>query len=377
MKYVVAVLFGSLLVTAGFLIGHFQLVPFSSSSTAFPEILIPKPTEPPKPLQKYSIREAMRYPFATSRITIGKQVSATADYEEYSIAFITVGKTMSGLLTIPVGIEEATNQPIIVMVRGYVPPESYTPGIGTSPAARYFAKQGFITLAPDFFGHGASDPEPQDEWEARFIKPLSVVELIQSIREFGISGELLNIPSTQTIGIWAHSNGGQIALSALEIMGESIPTTLWAPVTAPFPYSILFFGDETEDEGKSQRAWIALFEKIYNAGDFNLTQHLDLLTGPLQIHHGTADDAALKTWSDEFVVKLDAENARRKAIQQTLLSSATPSAELDTQATDSSILIPIDYDYYVYPGADHNLRPVENWNLAVSRDLAFFERELR
>ena len=361
-RLLLAILVGSLLVAIGYVAGNLGWST-TDSRLSFPEILVASPTPIPKPLQKYALAELHQYPFQTSKIQVTEKVVDEDGYSEYVFTLTTLGKTMSGLLTAPFPLPENQNSvPTLIMVRGYVPSESYAPGIGTSPAARYFAKQGFITLAPDFFGFGTSDPEPQDEWEARFIKPLSVVELIQSIREFGISGELLNIPSTQSIGIWAHSNGGQIALSALEIMDESIPTTLWAPVTAPFPYSVLFYGDEVADEGKSQRAWIALFEKIYNAGDFSLTQHLDQLVGPLQIHHGTNDDAALKTWSDEFVVKLDAENARRKAMQQ---------------ATNSSTLIPIDYDYYVYPGADHNLRPVENWNLAVSRDLAFFQRELQ
>jgi len=376
-RLVLAIVVGCLLVAVGYVAGGLGWFT-ADSKLSFPEILVADPTPVSKPLQKYALSELARYPFEASKIKVTEKVADKEGYSEYLFSFTTVGRTMSGLLTVPLPLpEDLSNLTTIVMIRGYVPPESYAPGIGTSPAARYFAKQGFVTLAPDFFGFGTSDPEPTDEWEARFIKPIVVAELIKSIEQNGVSGDKVAIPPSNRIGIWAHSNGGQITLSALEVMGESIPATLWAPVTAPFPYSVLFYGDEVADEGKSQRAWIALFEKIYNASDFNITQHLDQLSGPLQIHHGTADDAALKTWSDEFVVKLDAENARREALQQSLLSSATPSANLNPQATNSSTLIPIDYDYYVYPGADHNLRPMDNWNLAVSRDVTFFQRELQ
>ena len=376
-RIVLATLLGSFLVTVGYVAGGLGWFT-TDSKLSFPEILVADPTPVPKPLQKYALDELRDYPFQASKIQMKEMVSDKEGYSEYLFSFTTVGKTMSGLLTIPLPLpEDLNNLTTIVMVRGYVPPESYTPGIGTSPAARYFAKQGFVTLAPDFFGFGTSDPEPVDEWEARFIKPIVVAELIKSIEQNGVSGDMITIPPSNRIGIWAHSNGGQITLSALEVMGESIPATLWAPVTAPFPYSLLFYGDEVADEGKQQRAWIAMFEQIYNAENFSLTQHLDLLKGPMQIHHGTNDEAALKTWSDEFVDKLEIENERREN-QIKLLKSATQSADLETKlSTSSALLQPIVYEYFVYPGADHNLRPVENWNLAVSRDLAFFQQELQ
>ena len=371
------VLVGSVLVAIGYVVGGLGWFK-TGSKLSFPDILVVDPTPIPKPLQKYGLAELQQYPFETSKIQVTEKVADKEDYSEYLFSYTTVGKTMSGLLTLPQPLpEDLNNLPTLIMVRGYVPPESYASGVGTSPAARYFAKQGFITLAPDFFGFGTSDPEPADEWEARFIKPIAIVELIKSLQSKGITGEVMHLPAIKNIGIWAHSNGGQIALSALEIMDESIPTTLWAPVTAPFPYSVLFYGDEVADEGKSQRAWIAMFEKVYNATDFSLTQHLNQLSGPLQIHHGTIDEAALKSWSDEFTAKLDTENERRTSQLKQLLT-ATQSAELDPKlSTTSASLKPIKYQYFIYPGADHNLRPVENWNLAVSRDLTFFQRELQ
>lgn len=374
-RWVLVFVIGSALVALGYILGSTGWFN-PGSKVAFPNILLADPTPVPKPLQKYAIAELKQYPFQTSKIQVTEKVADREGYSEYLFTYTTVGKKMSGLLTVPLPLpEDQSHLRTIVMIRGYVPPENYVPGIGTSPAARYFAKQGFVTFAPDFFGYGGSDAEPADEWEARFIKPVTVVELIRSLQTKGVVGDIMSLPTTQNIGIWAHSNGGQIALTALEISGESVPTALWAPVTAPFPYSILFYGDEVADEGKSQRAWIAMFEKIYNAADFSLTQHLDLLSGPLQIHHGTNDEAALKTWSDEFTVKLDLENDRR-ADRLLNLEQATQSADLDQKfAITSASLQPIKYQYFVYPGADHNLRPVENWNLAVARDLSFFQKE--
>ena len=144
------------------------------------------------------------------------------------------------------------------------------------------------------------------------------------------------------IGIWAHSNGGQIALSVLEISGQPIPTTLWAPVSKPFPYSILYYTDEFDDEGKALRAEIARLEKDYDVNDFSITKYFDQIKAPIQLQQGTGDDAVPVTWSNN--------------LNQTLKDKD------------------IDITYYIYPGADHNMTP--GWDTAVERDLEFFKDKL-
>ncbi len=345
------------------------------------------------PLNKYTILNLKNYPYQASQIKLVKELDnySTDEFRSYLFTYQTMAKTMSGVINLPFKVKTGDdNKPkVIIMIRGWVPRTSYKPGIGTQPAASVFAKHGYITLSPDFFGYGQSDPEPDDSWEARFIKPINVIELIKTIQDSGVPTKVVDpsLPSSisylpsRSLGIWAHSNGGQIALTTLEILSQPIPTTLWAPVTAPFPYSILFFTDEMEDEGKATRKWLSMFEKDYNVFDFSLTKHLDFLTGPLQIHHGTADEAALKTWSDEFVAKLEKENKRREAVLATASAQVKSEVEKIGGYTDktSSVFYPlssISYTYYTYPGADHNLRPMVNWNQAVNRDLKFFEKEM-
>lgn len=315
-------------------------------------------------LNQYSLDQLKTYSFGSNPLKIGEILNQGDGFSEYPFTYQTTGKTMSGLLTVPT--KPAKESKVIIMLRGYVPAENYQSGAGTSPAARFFAQRGYITLAPDFFGFGQSDSEAADTWEARFVKPINVIELLKSVREYGLPK--FGLQPQASLYLWAHSNGGQIALAVLEVLSEPIPTTLWAPVTAPFPYSILFFSDELEDEGKEQRAYVNLFEKNYNVFDFSLTKHLDQLTGPIQIHHGANDEAALKSWSDEFLAKIDQENLKRDKFKTENLSLETSNqAELYTGPIE-----PIKYQYFVYPNADHNLRPIESWSLAVSRDLSFF-----
>jgi uncharacterized protein len=142
--------------------------------------------------------------------------------------------------------------------------------------------------------------------------------------------------------LWGHSNGGQIALSVLAISGRLIPTALWAPVSKPFPYSILYYSDDLDDRGKMIRKAVANFEREYNADEYSVTSYYALIQAPVQIHQGTADEAVPKAWSDQLVADL----------KQTLTGVI----------------------YHPYTGADHNLNPV--WNTVVARDVAFFTDNL-
>ncbi len=338
-------------------------------------------------LLRYGLNQLHEYPVQTRPLTITKVISSTADSTALEFTFQPLGKKMSGQLTVPTSLLSSTSNqtlPTIVMLRGYVPLEIFSTGVGTKNAAAVFASKGYLTVAPDFFGYGDSDPEPTDSWQARFEKPLIVMELLKTL-----AGTPIELPATVTttqapitvtagnIGMWGHSNGGQIALSVLEGTGKPLPTTLWAPVTAPFPYSILFFSDEVDDEGKDLRKWLASFEKTYDVFEFSLTKHLDRLTGPIQLHHGSADEAALQVWSDEFTDKIETENDRRQQWQQdTTAAATTGSSSAEIEAAFGPEPLPlIELTYHKYPGADHNLQP--SWNTVVARDLEFFDQHLR
>ncbi len=339
--------------------GHLYSTQTTSSIQDFVEEIIP---EPARPLQAYSFEELRKGTPRTAEITI--EPDSVASFEAhltYTYTSKTLGKTMSGAVNVP--LEPKANNPIIVLLRGWVPGEGYVTGSGSKNVAAALAQAGFITIAPDFFGYGNSDPEPEDEWVGRFQKPLVVTEIISALRTRGLALPDGFIINPKNVGMWGHSNGGQIALSTLTIAREPIPTALWAPVTAPFPYSILYFSDEEADEGLITRKWISQFDRLYDAREFSFTNYLDGLCGPLQIHQGTNDDAVLVWWNDEFTAKLDKENELREA-----------SASASTDENEDKCLQPIEYDYYVYPGANHNITP--GWDLAVKRDISFFTKEL-
>ncbi len=326
----------------------------------------------PGPLQQFSFPALRNYQGQASTIQITRLIENRENSKSFAFNYSSRGKSISGQLTLPVISNQdqaATSSGTIVMFRGYVPQEIYEIGMGTRNAAHYFAENNYITLAPDFLGYGESDTAADDPWEARFVKTINAIDLLASVTQaenFQIDPEvskelssaeetlLTSMDTERDIGIWAHSNGGQIALSSLIVTNKTYPTTLWAPVTAPFPYSILYFGDEQEDEGKAQRAWIAQFEREYDVLDFSLTQHLEELRAPLQIQQGARDEAIPYVWNDEFSEKIENENIRR------------------AEATESATPEKLPYEYHLYPTADHNLRGA--WQTAVEQDLEFFAK---
>ena len=293
----------------------------------------------PRPLDKYTIENLAKTDVPEAQIEIGEPLVKEEKFTSslFSMSFDPSlsgkeKKKVTGLINVPTGQGPF---PLVVMFRGYVDQKIYQTGDGTRRAAEYFAQNGLMTIAPDFLGYGGSDAEAGSIFESRFQTYTTALVLLNSLNSIpGWDGT--------NVVIWGHSNGGQIAMTVLEITGRAIPTTLWAPVSKPFPYSILYYTDESEDRGKLIRRELAAFEETYDPDRYAIDLYYERVKAPLIIHQGTFDDAVPKQWSDELTKKLD---------------------ELE-----------IDFDYFVYPGADHNLNPL--WGTVIARDLAFFNKQL-
>jgi uncharacterized protein len=293
------------------------------------------PPVKPLPLLKYTFENLKNTDFPESQITLGDEVTPTSQK-----FYFNVPEKVSGLMNYP---DKDGTYPVIIMFRGYASPETYKPGLGTQPSAKVLAANGFITLAPDFLGYAESASPSADTFEARFqteTTALNLLSAVQSLNTALKAGNSEIVADLTKIGIWGHSNGGNIALSTLAISGKEYPTVLWAPVSKPFPYSILYYTDETDDQGKYLRAALANFEKDYVTQDFSAANYLSWIKAPILINQGTGDQEVPYWWSDELVSKL-------KSFQ-------------------------IDVKYLKYPGADHNFLPSATWNEAIGNTVNYF-----
>jgi len=263
----------------------------------------------------------------------GDLAGKTFKFESKAISFESNGKKISGMMNIP-ATPKSNKMPAIIMIRGFAESAGYYIGSGSWRAADELTRNGFVTVSLDFLGFGLSDDESKDILEARFEKPISVLDLIESVKK-------LDFVDPEKIGIWAHSNGGQITISVLEVTGKNYPTVLWAPMTNPFPASILDTMDETTEAGQLVKTRINEFEKEYDSKLYSIDNFYEGINAPILLHQGTADTSVKLEWQQDL---------------QTKLKSLGKDITLDIQK-----------------GNDHNFK--QSWDEVMAQDVKFFEEK--
>lgn len=298
MNRIKSIIFFFLFFTLGFFAGYFLSVRLNTSS--YENVLINKLAS--KPLNKYTIDNLSSSKFLMGSFSITSTLEKQESYTAYKFSYTFVPdpkstdtKVTSGLINIP-NSNEQNKYPLVVLIRGYVDQNNYTTGEGTMNIGRYLTSNGFVTVAPDFLGYGDSDHESSNIFESRFQTYVTAVSLVKSIE----AGMLNKYWDGKNLFIWGHSNGGQITLTTLEITGGNYPTVLWAPVSKPFPYSVLYYTDESNDHGKLIRRELSKFESLYDVENFSLTNYFNNINAPIQLHQGTADDAVPLSWSNSL-----------------------------------------------------------------------------
>lgn len=304
----------------------------------------------PTPLDKYTIENLSRTKVDPVQIEIGEVLKDDPKFTSYEF-FMNFDpslsgkalKKVSGVLNVP---KTKGPFPIVVMFRGFAKAETYFIGQGTQRAGEVFAQNGFITVAPDFLGYGDSDTQVNNVFESRFQTVTTAMVLLKSIE--ALKGNPLkvggnSIKTDGNIMIWGHSNGGQIALTTLEITQGIYPTVLWAPVSKPFPYSILFFTDSPGDYGKSLRKELSKFEENYDSDLYSMHKYFDRIKAPISLNQGAKDENVPQAWSDLLYTTLKD--------------------------------LKIEIKYHLYLTNDHNMQP--NWNQAAGNSLEFFKKYVK
>lgn len=310
---------------------------FFRNKTFISPLSYKKPVD--KPLEKYTFENLKKKQFLASAITLGRILEDQNTFISQVFYYTSEGKKVSGLINVP---KKSGIYPVVVMFRGFVPIEKYSTGIGTKRAGEFFASNNFITLAPDFLGYGESSMPSSDSIEERFQTYTTALSLLSSLENLnkGLNASYSAKVQADTakVGIWGHSNGGHLALSVMAISGKTYPTVLWAPVSKPFPYSILYFTDEFDDHGKALRKTVANFEKDYDVELYSPANYYNWIQASIQLHQGNDDEAVPSKWSDQLVKTLK---------------------DMGKDITNFS-----------YPGSDHNLSI--GWSTAVERSLSFY-----
>lgn len=305
--------------------------------------LSPTPTLHPMTIEAMRQRE---YP--GSEITIVEELDRGPNYSRYYAYYLSEGLKIYALLTIPDGETPPGGWPAIVFNHGYIPPREYRTTERYISYVDWLARAGYVIFRIDYRGHDQSEGNAS----GAYSDPGYTVDVLNAV------ASLQRFPSVDPnrIGMWGHSMGGFLTLRAMVISPEIRAGVIWAGVVgsyadlltkwrrtnSPTPVATLASG------GRSWRSgWSALYGSPEENPQFwasiSANTYLAEISGPVQLHHGTADYSV-----------------------PTELSEI-----LEDQLKEADKLV----ELYTYDGDNHNISIF--FSDAMTRTIKFFDRYVK
>lgn len=261
--------------------------------------------------------------FEGGKIKIEENLATNNFYSSYIISYPSDDLTIYGMMNIPEGDGPF---PVVVLNHGYFNTSSFTSGDGTQAMADILARNGYLTLASDYRGHGRSENDEGRRGGHRPEYAIDVLNLIASVYS-------IEKADTQRIGMWGHSMGGEVSLRTIEATDKIKALALWAPTSGNALANHAFYGGRQNQPTSSP--------EIEGTSPINYLQYI--LT-PISLHQGLADIEVNPEWSKELNEALKNEG---KSVE-----------------------------YFEYEGQDHNFRNL-GWDLISERTIEFYDRYLR
>ena len=154
-----------------------------------------------------TLRTIADAPDVASKLTVGREIFADAEYKSHLATYTSDGLTISALLLEPQG---PGRHPGVVLVHGFADPGDYATG-GALPREQVaLARAGYVVLATDLRGLGSSDPAPSGPPD---LDMGSTDDVINAVRALATSG--LPTLDGARIGLLGHSLGGLLVLDVL------------------------------------------------------------------------------------------------------------------------------------------------------------------
>jgi dipeptidyl aminopeptidase/acylaminoacyl peptidase len=321
------------------------LTPAATSTPAPTRTPTDSPTATPT-LNPLTIESMRRRQYPGSDIIIEQELTPGANYRRYIASYRSEGLKIYALLTIPDGDPPPTGWPVIIFNHGYIPPEQYRTTERYVAYVDSLARSGYIVLKSDYRGHGDSEGLAR----GAYGYPDYVIDVLNAVS----SMKAFPQADPNRIGMWGHSMGGYITLRAMVIRDDIKAGVIWSGVVGSYADMLCCWHRSPSASAPTPapgRGWRGSLSDIYGSPEENpafwdsisANSYLADLSGPLQLHHGTADTEVPL----EFTQKLYEE----------------------VQAAGKTV------EFYEYPGADHNLS--QPFSLAMQRTIAFFNRYLK
>ena len=268
---------------------------------------IPTPTPIPHPLEIEAMR-AREYP--GSDIVIEQELDPGVNYKRYYVSYLSEGLKIYALMTVPNGEIPATGWPVIIFNHGYIPPDVYVTTERYVAYVDLIARSGYIVFRSDYRGHDRSEGEARGAYSSPDYT-IDVLNAVASMKRYPDA-------DPNRIGMWGHSMGGYITLRSMVITDDIKAGVIWAGVVGSYEDLLYNWRRGTSSSPDSQPrpgSWRATYTDLYGTPEENpefwnsisANSYLADLSGPIQLHHGTADtDVPLEFSEKLFYQMLDA-----------------------------------------------------------------------
>lgn len=223
-------------------------------------------------------------------------------YAQYIVSYSSMGNKVYGLLTVPMGDVPPGGFKAIVFNHGYIPPDSYQTTERYVAYVTTLASHGFVVFKIDLRGHGNSEGEATGS----YFSPAYTIDAIAALKSL----QRLDFVDPQGIGMWGHSMAGNLVLRAMLVEPDIQAGVIWAGAVYSYE-DLITYGisdpsrpPSTSEESPSRRRRRELIE-TYGEPDstvpywraVSLTENIDYLQRPLQIHHAANDSVVSIAYS--------------------------------------------------------------------------------